>query len=408
MTPLDAAALLVVAALAWTSAAGGGTSAADLVLVVVALIAALALAATRAPVRAGSTRTAAVVVALELWLLVTATGPSGVWSVETVRVPVLVLIVALTVHTVRRLGSEQRELIAGSLIVIGSVHGVAAVVEAVRQVASAGPVRVDGLLGNPNALGMLLVATGSATLREIARGPSRPARLALVVQCAALLLTGSRWALLVCLLLVVPCAARGASRRVVAVTGLWSAVALTIAVHRLIVGGWDRLGLWRAALPEIAARPLAGRGAEPRLIDVPGWPVRPTTHVHNEVLQLAVEHGLVAVALVMVIAGLVVAALADRPRDKWLTVAAVALLSSGLTDFGLRITAIALMAAAVGALALVPPGEGAGGALHPGLTHRGTARVALDDPGRTGLARRSCSRRSPVHCSGLSAAHRAQ
>jgi hypothetical protein len=364
VTPLDGAALLVVAAIAWTSAAGGGTSTVDLVLVVVALVAALALAATRAPSRAGSTRTTAAVVALELWLLVTAAGPSGEWTVETVRVPVLVLIVGLTVHIVGRLGPEQRELVAGSLIVIGSVHGAAAVVEFVLEVASADPVRADGLLDNPNALGMLLVATGSSTLREIARSPSRSARLALVVQGVALLLTGSRWALLVCLLLVVPRAVRGASHRVLAVTGLWSGVALAIAVRRLTVGGWDRLGLWRAALPEIAARPLAGRGAEPRLIDVPGWRVRPTTHVHNEVLQLAVEHGLVAIALVAVIAGLAVRALPDRPRDKWLTVAAVALLSSGLIDFGLRVTAIALTTAAIAALAPGAPQDDVGGAFH--------------------------------------------
>ncbi len=353
MTRRDAASLLVVAAVAWAAAARGGTRAVDLVVVTGLLLVALATAPR--PARPRPTAALVAVAGLELWLLAAGTRDGAV-DLATLRVPALVLIAVLAVLATRRLDGRQRATVVGCLVLVGTVQaGVA-----VGQVAlawSAGPIdlppRATGLVGNPNALGVVLAATGALTLRALAHRPTRLLRAALAVQAAGLLLTGSRLALLVAMLVLVVCAPRRVPRPVAVAAAVWALAALAVVVARFAVTGWDRAGLWAAALREIARHPLAGRGAEPVVLDVPGSPVGPTTHAHNEVLQLAVEYGLVGVALAAL--SVVLAVRSPGRSDRWLVAATGALLAGGLADVGLRVTALALATALVATMALDGP-----------------------------------------------------
>ena len=98
-------------------------------------------------------------------------------------------------------------------------------------------------------------------------------------------------------------------------------------------------GVWLGAPPRSRSNPRAHRG-EPRGAT--------TTHVHDELLQLAVEFGLPALALTLVVVALLAVRIERRPlSDIHLGVACAGLASLALTDFALRITADALVLAVV-------------------------------------------------------------
>ena len=160
-------AYLLLAALAWTVASRGGTSGRDLIVVLGLLV--VAMIAGRAWPRRNVALWAAFA-ALLCWLV--ADGPlrSG-WTLETVRVPLLVVIVALTALLVHRMNSRERDTLVTGLIVVGCLQAVLALAEVTMWAViepSVSP-RVGALLGSPNGLGMLLVATSVLTAREVDR-----------------------------------------------------------------------------------------------------------------------------------------------------------------------------------------------------------------------------------------------
>ncbi|WP_461189964.1 O-antigen ligase family protein [Arthrobacter sp. Z4-13] len=270
--------------------------------------------------------------------------------------PLLVLIAALTALAVRRMSAQERDILVTGLIVLGCLQSIIALVELSVTVAMALSVspRAASLLGSPNGLGMLLVATSILTAREVDRRGGWLTAVALLLQGCALLATSSRTAILIASVLVIAYAIThaGWKRRLLAAAGL--AVAVAVVIWRTAPErNQDRYYLWQESLRRIAGEPLLGEGPSPAPF-TPTYPgARITTHAHNEVLQWGIEYGLVGTGL-----GLIVIVLALRSvrrpigGDRWLQFAALALLMSGLTDFTLRITAVTLTAAALTALAV--------------------------------------------------------
>jgi len=349
---------LLVAAIAWAVAAMGATSARDLLLVLL-----LVVAARVGMPRGGITpvRLLVPLAALGIWLVGAGPLRSGV-ELSSVRAPVLLLIVVLAASTVAGLDREQRDWTLRGVIVVASTQAVLAVIEAGVQLAAAGwatAPRADALLGNPNALGVLLVATAVLTARELAARHSRPLLAVLVVHGVALLATGSRLALVLGMVVLVWTLARRGQWREAVGCALWMLAAGGLVLSRTLGAPPERMLLWGQALKQIARHPWAGRGTTPVLFDIGPTEALPTTHAHNEVLQLAVEYGGIGLALVALTLWAAVTS-APRPAryDAWVVVAGASLLASGLTDFGLRITAIALTAAVVGSVALLAPGRG--------------------------------------------------
>ena len=118
----------------------------------------------------------------------------------------------------------------------------------------------------------------------------------------------------------------------------------------------QRLFLWIAAFRRISEHPLAGHGPAPEVYRIPLARVRLTTQAHNEILQFTADYGVVGLALLVTV--LIVAIGSVRQPvtlDGWQVAAGAGLLISGSVDFTLRVTAIAILAAAVTALALPPP-----------------------------------------------------
>ncbi|QIK66861.1 O-antigen ligase family protein [Nocardioides sp. HDW12B] len=346
---------LLLAAVAWSLATRGGTDLRDLV-VVLALLGSAGVAVRarlpRDPLLVGS------LAALLTWLV--ALGPlrDGL-SLETARIPLLVGAATLTVLVVARLDRAQRELFVTGLVVLGCLHAVVVLGEFALAVAQGVPYpsRPASTLGSATGLGMLLVATSVLTAREAERGGGRLSGLALGLQGAALLATGSRTAILVAGVLLLGYAATRPSRVLRALTGLAVLVGGAMVAWRVATEPLEqRPHLWQQALGRIAEHPLVGAGTlpEPYERSVPG--ARVTTHAHNELLQWGVEYGLVGLAL-----GVLVVVLALRrcrswtTQDCWLQVAAAAPLCAGLVDFTLRITAVAVVAAALAALATTEP-----------------------------------------------------
>jgi O-antigen ligase len=352
---------LLLIAVAWCMATGGGTGARDLAIVGALLAAAFLVGAVQAGARLRivSTAATAMLVALLTWLLVDGPLRSGL-DFETVRAPILVVLVVMTVNVVRFLDSAQRALVLRGLIVVGTVHASMAVAEVARELASglgAIPLaRADSLLGNANALGVVLVATSALSARELQRRRTPLLAAALAVQGVALLLTGSRLAMLAALVVFGWYWTTQATRMARALLAPWAAVAVVMLAFRFAHSLPDqRLQLWMAAAGRIALRPMTGHGPTPRVYEVPLVGATPTTHAHNEVLQWATEYGLIGLVLA---SGTLILALGrvrrTWPRDGWLLAAAASLLASGLTDFSLRITAVTIMSAAMTAAAMLP------------------------------------------------------
>lgn len=350
---------LLLIAVAWAMAAGGGTGGAALALTC-SLLAISVLLASRGGLAAPRTP---VLVLATLGLLIAWLIGAGVLrvglSLTSVRIPILILIAFLSVQVVRLLDQEQRGRLMQGLIVLGSVHATIAIAEALMQVASemvVVPPRVDGLIGNANALGIFLVASATLTVRELTLRRAPLLGVPLALQGSALLLTGSRLAIIVALCVAAWFLPIRGARRTWIFLAPWAITATAIVAVRFWNAEPERLNLTVAAVKRIAERPLAGRGPTPIVYDIPAGEALPTTHAHNEFLQLAVEYGLVGLALTIAV---LIFAFRSRPRavrrDAWVVAAAVSLVASGLTDFSLRITGITVTAAVLTAAALIPP-----------------------------------------------------
>ena len=344
---------LTLGALAWAVSTHGGTSLRDILLVIGMLLVAMIVG------RAWPRRNLAIWVALTAllgWLIIDGPIRSGL-SLEAVRVPLLVVAATIAVVVVRHMDASQREVLVTGIIVLGLLQAVIALGQLVVSTLSTGPSRADALLGSPDALGMLLVATSILTAREINRRNGRLTVVALLVQAMAVLATGSRAAIVAGSILAIAFAATRLAWRgrllVVAAVGIGSSV----AAWRTFTEPQDRPLIWLQAVQMIAARPLigAGPGAVVYAPAVVGAPI--TTHAHNEPLQWGVEYGLVGVGLALIVLVMAVRARGGthiRP-DRWLQAAAAVLIVAGLTDFTLRITAMTLVVAAIVALALSDP-----------------------------------------------------
>ena len=198
----------LVAVIAWTTAAQGGTRAVDLGIVTVLLLTAL-LGSTGRVGRLGRSPTLLSVLVLEVWLIAAGTRGGTPVDLVSLRVPAVVLVVVLTVCIAARLDSRQRAVVIDCVVVVGVVQACTAIEQVVLESWSTGSLtpasRPVGLLGNANALGILLVATAALTLRASLRSPSRVTGAALAVQGGALLLTASRLALIAAALVLVSC-----------------------------------------------------------------------------------------------------------------------------------------------------------------------------------------------------------
>jgi putative inorganic carbon (HCO3(-)) transporter len=250
--------------------------------------------------------------------------------------------------------------------------------------------RVYGTLGNPNFVGVLMamalpltVATLSSAITTVRR---RCVWVALALQAAALVATGSRGAVLGLTAAVAVYAVLRWSRRVrigLAAVALFAGLAIVVSPARPIdTTAAGRVHLWRIVSPRAWEAPLTGHGPGAVTARFPEWQrsaaregVRDrrfaglTDHVHNDYLESLVERGVPGLA--SLIAPLVVlTVLAARlPRPVAPVVAgAMAAVAAGaacaFVDFPLaRPTELAwwwvAIAVAVRAMAAIGPANGA-------------------------------------------------
>jgi O-antigen ligase len=351
----------LLAAVAWAVAARGGTRPVDLVVVTTLTGAALLLTGLRpVDLRAAPRHPLTLALAaLVAWMV--GTGLASDAGAAAVRMPWLLVVAALASVAAARLGAEAGALVLDGLVVVGAVVAGSAVLDwlsAVREGADL-PVRAATLVGYPNAAGALLVATGLVTLHlwrsgRLARGW---ATALVTLQTLGVLATGSRLALLLTLLAVVLLTWRRRSATALLTASALALPVVALLVQRFATSSTERLRLWADAVSQIAAHPVAGRGPTPVLL-ASSLPGRPTTHAHDEVLQLGVEYGLVGLGLLLL--ALTLAGLALRARrlvDPLLALAGLAVASLALTDFALRTTAAALVLAVLVPLAWQRPGQ---------------------------------------------------
>ena len=370
-------AYLLLAAMAWAGATRGGTDARDLVIVFVLVAASVATAQARPSAGLGPWAASGVLLA---YLIVNGPLRRG-WSLDSVRMPLLILIVAMALLAVAGMNASDREVLTAGLIILGTLQAVIALVAVIVSAVSGGvdlsvPPRGEGLLGFPNGLGVLLVGTSILTLRQLIRGRRRAvAGMALIVQVTAILATGSRIAILIMgILIVVTVVVRSATVRgrreaglaawprpagyVLAVCATVAGVAM-VAWRTVVEPNEDRPQLWVEAMQRIAAAPLFGEGAPAKAFELVSESSRVTTSAHNEILQWTLEYGLVGVGLAGAV--ILLALRGTRPwsrGDRWALVAAAALLASGLTGFSPRITVVALAAVVLVGLGASPAPEG--------------------------------------------------
>jgi O-antigen ligase len=351
---------LLLAAIAWGMATRGGTAGRDMTIIVVLLAAARLLPAGPATRERPHAAGASTVLFLlfEAWLIFVGllrVGP----QLTAVRVPILVLAAVLSVSTVRRFDLAQRAGFLHGTVILGTLHASIALAQSAAHVLSSDSVtaqsRAVGLLGNANALGIIVLATTCLTARELERERTPVTAYALALQAVAILVSGSRIAILLGLgVLSWHAIARGGWRTAIFASP-WAILAMTILSLRFASTPPTRLYLWSAAVHLIARHPLLGQGPGARVIAISLPAVNPTTHAHNEVLQLVLEYGLIG--LVLGVVTVVVGLRSMRKHwshDRWVMAGAVVLAASGLTDFTLRITAITVLTSALIAAARVP------------------------------------------------------
>lgn len=355
-------ALPLVAAVGWCTAAEGGTRPVDLALVTSLVVMALIQTHPTADDFDAVIRSPAAVAALAIvgWMTVAGLASSG-WVLAAVRLPLVVAIGAVVVTTCSRLAAPQRRQVQVGLVAIGAVLAASAIAQWLSSAAGGEtpPIRAASLLGYPNAAGVVLVATSMATVSLYASGGGLTLRRLnglLAIQAAGLLATGSRLGLLTGFVAVVYLARRHWSRRTLLAAAIFSAPMVAVLLQRSVAGLPERIHLWRAAIAQIATDPLFGRGPAPELVPTNLAGARPTTHSHNEALQVAVEYGLIGLALMLLLLALTLRALCRAGRrDPYLALGGLAVAALALTDFALRITAVALVLALVTA----PIGRGA-------------------------------------------------
>lgn len=361
---------LILAALVWATSRTGGSTPVDLAVVAALVLAAFALAWRPSPPDPALLAVSAFVV----WTIVD--HPEQALDPAGLRVPVLILLGTLTALIVARCTAAQRAVILDGLVVIGMVQALGAIVQAAVTVTQHGippdGLRAASLLGNANALGVLLVATFLVTLARMPEG----AWALLAVQGLGVLLTGSRLAVGLGLVVAVAAAVRGPLRHWWGVVACWIAAAVAVLVDRFAASGADRLALWQAALGELVHAPIAGRGPAPAVYQVAG--IGPTTHAHNEALQIVVEYGVIGLGLLVLTVILAARAALRSPRDGLLLAAAAALAACGFTDFGLRIPGIALTVAMLLSAAPAPRPRPPRAALPPSVA--GSGRPASGPP----------------------------
>jgi len=286
---------------------------------------------------------------LIVWVVVD--GPMRVGlDLEAIRVPFLVLLVVLAASTVSHLDDRQIQAALLGVVALGVVHASIAITGSLVQLPSLVQGRdfdrATSLVGNPNVLGVILVATGCLTEREALRRPSKVLAVGLVLQAAALLLTASRLAIGLALCIVAIGGLRTGSLRVKKLLLAWALLAVAVFALRVASSPPEpRPELWTAAMSRFWKHALIGSGPVSQIYFAHP-PRQATTHAHNELLQFAVDYGLVGLALGLgALTTLVSRFVAGLRADPWLAAAAVALCATGLADFGLRITAVALLAA---------------------------------------------------------------
>jgi hypothetical protein len=344
-------AALLGAAIAWCTATEGAVDPPEMIVAATLVLAGLLTSRWTSQTRRWrSDRLGlALILALIVWLLVD--GPMRVGlDIEAVRVPFLVLLVVLAAATVSRLDDRQIEAVLLGAVAVGVVHAALAVVGSVVQLPAAFQGqhfhRATSLVGNPNALAVILVATGCLTLRAARRRRSTLLLGGLALQAVAVLLTGSRLAIGIALCVVAVSGLRSGSLWVKKVLLTWGLLAVAVFVLRVASSPPNpRPELWASALSRLSKHLLIGNG--PVLQVYFAHPPRQaTTHAHNELLQFAVDYGLIGLALGLATLATVLAPLVAGPRaDPWVATAGVTLCATGLADYGLRITAIALLAA---------------------------------------------------------------
>jgi hypothetical protein len=180
----------------------------------------------------------------------------------------------------------------------------------------------------------------------------------LAVQSIAVLLTGSRLAVLTALFVICWYWMTEANWTVRALLSSWLLLGVLVLAFRFAHPLPNRrIHLWTAAIERIALQPIAGHGPTLEVYHVSLTDyTQPTTHAHNELLQWTADYGLIGLLLLL---GTLIFALRTVYRhwsaDGWLVAATATLLASGLTDFSLRITAITIITATLTAAVFVPP-----------------------------------------------------
>ena len=278
----------------------------------------------------------------------------GIWwegLIEFVALSSMILLAA----SIPRSRSDVRAVVWG-LAAAGVVVAIYALLQAFGAVATGQTVHTISVMGNPNLVGGFLVIIIPTTLTLVWFAKTilrRIAALALVaVQLSALAPlnhTGGVLALSIGLLFVAVVALASGGARAIFRRDGWSIIAVLLIVVGVAAAGffgpaqsflvrdrgqqttpatgvtalWDansgaeRETFWRTALMMVAERPLTGVGLghfqieyldtlAALVTDDPSItaPPRPTTHAHNDYLQLAAETGapgLVAIVAVLVL-----------------------------------------------------------------------------------------------------------
>ena len=292
----------LLAAVVWAACSRGGTSGRDLAVVMMLVVAGNMRRSNRPVPRA----TYVAIIALLSWEVLEATLRTGL-ELESVRLPVLLTLVTLVVRGVALLDTSGRESLLTGLIALGCLQGIVALA---ALVSTAGGLRAPmlgeraaSLIGSPNALGILLVSTSCVTARAIEHTRSRVFVAALGLQSVTILLTASRTAIGVAVVvLAVFVWSRRPAFQWLVVASVGASLGVAVIAARFALNPRDeRPHLWLTALRRIAANPLVGEGPVTQPFTRASPASRATTHAHDEILQFTLEYGLIGLALAVVV-----------------------------------------------------------------------------------------------------------